>query len=593
MESKQMTLRSQTVQCPHCGEYYSVTYKYCPFCDAGRKAEERKKAARKQQAASFFANIFSGKEDEEVEAPIGEAAPAWEAAPAREAGSVPETAHEARQRRSQPPRQRPAADANPPRSDGFRRKKTSEMTDEEKAAYRAEREARAAARKRARDQAARQSAVLETAETAPIFDAKPQQSFVPPELDPMETEVMDLTMPAQDGMPGEEVQPALEETEAAAPETAPQEESPAEGSEWSLLSDLKLPPEAAEGNAAAPEIQDIPDAPVQAEDTTAAPEPPAEQPAEAPPETILQGDSELDALLSEIRGMLDEPTVVPAAQAVQSAQSAANAVAEAQAQADAQGMPTVAEGAGEAAAAVQDDGPTLFSDFLPPPAAPSQEAEQAAPVRRERRQAAKKKRFPLIPVVAGVVIVVVVALLVSHGLSSREPVLADTVTMQQTELTMTKPGQIEPLTPVFSPKKSTAELKWSCTNWSVVTVDPQGVVEALAPGTATVSATMANGESAQCEITCVWDETREPSVEGEGETGVMKLSSTNLTLDGEGKTQQLAMEGTDANVTWSSDKASVATVSADGTVTAVSKGSATITAQVDGQTFKCDVLCMW
>ena len=65
MESKQMTLRSQTVKCPHCGEYYSVTYKYCPFCDAGRKAEEKKKAARKQQAASLFTGLFGGKKEEE------------------------------------------------------------------------------------------------------------------------------------------------------------------------------------------------------------------------------------------------------------------------------------------------------------------------------------------------------------------------------------------------------------------------------------------------------------------------------------------------------------------------------------------------
>ena len=46
METKQITLRSQTVQCPHCGEYYSVTYKYCPFCDVGRQEEERRMAER-------------------------------------------------------------------------------------------------------------------------------------------------------------------------------------------------------------------------------------------------------------------------------------------------------------------------------------------------------------------------------------------------------------------------------------------------------------------------------------------------------------------------------------------------------------------
>ena len=51
METKKITLRSQTVKCPHCGEYYSVTYKYCPFCDAGRQEEERRLAEKKKKTA--------------------------------------------------------------------------------------------------------------------------------------------------------------------------------------------------------------------------------------------------------------------------------------------------------------------------------------------------------------------------------------------------------------------------------------------------------------------------------------------------------------------------------------------------------------
>ena len=50
METKKITLRSQTVKCPHCGEYYSVTYKYCPFCDAGRQEEERRLAEKKKRS---------------------------------------------------------------------------------------------------------------------------------------------------------------------------------------------------------------------------------------------------------------------------------------------------------------------------------------------------------------------------------------------------------------------------------------------------------------------------------------------------------------------------------------------------------------
>ena len=60
METKQMTLRSQTVRCPHCGEYYSVTYKYCPFCDAGRQEEERRHAEKKKQRQSMLGGIFGG-----------------------------------------------------------------------------------------------------------------------------------------------------------------------------------------------------------------------------------------------------------------------------------------------------------------------------------------------------------------------------------------------------------------------------------------------------------------------------------------------------------------------------------------------------
>ena len=65
METKKITLRSQTVKCPHCGEYYSVTYKYCPFCDAGRQEEERRLAEKKKKKQAFFSNLFGGGHEEE------------------------------------------------------------------------------------------------------------------------------------------------------------------------------------------------------------------------------------------------------------------------------------------------------------------------------------------------------------------------------------------------------------------------------------------------------------------------------------------------------------------------------------------------
>ena len=65
METKKITLRSQTVKCPHCGEYYSVTYKYCPFCDAGRQEEERRLAEKKKKKQAFFSHLFGGGHEEE------------------------------------------------------------------------------------------------------------------------------------------------------------------------------------------------------------------------------------------------------------------------------------------------------------------------------------------------------------------------------------------------------------------------------------------------------------------------------------------------------------------------------------------------
>ena len=60
MGTSNNTLRSQTVRCPHCGEYYSVTYKYCPFCDAGRQEEERRQAAKKKKKQALFSSLFGG-----------------------------------------------------------------------------------------------------------------------------------------------------------------------------------------------------------------------------------------------------------------------------------------------------------------------------------------------------------------------------------------------------------------------------------------------------------------------------------------------------------------------------------------------------
>ena len=685
-----MTLRSQTVKCPHCGEYYSVTYKYCPFCDAGRKAEERKKAARKQQATSLFTGLFGGKDEEAegMDAPIRESG---QEAPRRRREHRGEERPEAEHKTEHKTKHRSAAPVSTPipRSEGFRKKKTSEMTEEEKKAYRAEREARAAARKRERDRAARAAALVELdaspaidqtqAEPAPAAEAVPAMETVEITIDAMGAPPAGLTA---EPAPAEAAAPAETPTAPAEAPAAPVQEP-----QGFLLDDLgdqmdaaPVEPDAIVEEAPAPAVEVEVPIPV-----------PEATPKAVDPSSLLQGDSELDALLSEIRGLLDEgPSVTPGqteaaapaapavaqpvaeavqaapaaaqpvveavqaapeavqpvAEAVQAAPEAAQPVAEAvqaapeavqpvaeaaqavteAAQPVAEAVQTAPEAAQPAAEAVQAVTEAAQAPVQEAPAAPQVSAmdlegpellwspettaavEAAAmrkteaparhrnPQARQRKQP-QKKGLPLVPIIAGVIVVVLAALLVTKviGPAIQKSKEAETISLVQTDVTLTAPGATETLVPVFQPEGSSAEVKWTCSNWAAVDVNPEGVLTAKAPGTALVAATLPNGESVMANITCTWDETAYAAEGGDvaAEPVVAGLSATEITLDAQGNTQQLALNGVTGAVKWTSSKPAVATVSADGTVSAISKGSAVITAESNGSKYTCNVRCVW
>ena len=668
-----MTLRSQTVKCPHCGEYYSVTYKYCPFCDAGRKAEERKKAARKQQAASLFTGLFGGKDEESegMDVPVQEA-------PRHRREHRGEERPEAEHKTEHKSKHRSAAPVSTPipRSEGFRKKKTSEMTEEEKKAYRAEREARAAARKRERDRAARAAALVELdaspaidqtqAEPAPAAEAVPAMETVEITLDPMGAAPAGLTA---EPAPAEAAAPAETPTAPAEAPAAPAQEEP----QGFLLDDLgdqmdaaPVEPDAIVEEAPAPAVEVEVPIPV-----------PEATPKAVDPASLLQGDSELDALLSEIRGLLDEgPSVTPGqteaaapaapaaaqpvveavqaapaavqpvAEAVQAAPEAAQPVAEAvqaapeavqpvaeaaqavteAAQPVAEAVQTAPEAAQPAAEAVQAVTEAAQAPVQEAPAAPQVSAmdlegpellwspettaaveaaamrKTEAPVRHRNPQARQRKQpqkkgLPLVPIIAGIIVVVLAALLVTKviGPAIQKSKEAETISLVQTDVTLTAPGATETLVPVFQPEGSSAEVKWTCSNWAAVDVNPEGVLTAKAPGTALVAATLPNGESVMANITCTWDETAYAAEGGDvaAEPVVAGLSATEITLDAQGNTQQLALNGVTGAVKWTSSKPAVATVSADGTVSAISKGSAVITAESNGSKYTCNVRCVW
>jgi uncharacterized protein YjdB len=119
---------------------------------------------------------------------------------------------------------------------------------------------------------------------------------------------------------------------------------------------------------------------------------------------------------------------------------------------------------------------------------------------------------------------------------------------------------------------------WSSGNTAVATVSSSGLMTAVAPGQATISAT-SGGKTAAATATV----TNVPVA-----SVAVSPTTAGLTV---GQTAQLTATPKDANgtplsgraVTWATSDATVATVSASGLVTGVAAGSATITATSEGQ----------
>lgn len=124
---------------------------------------------------------------------------------------------------------------------------------------------------------------------------------------------------------------------------------------------------------------------------------------------------------------------------------------------------------------------------------------------------------------------------------------------------------------------------WSTSNPSVVSVDQNGEINALVPGTAVITAT-AQGKTATCKVTVV---RRSIPVES------VTLDNTSLDLSvGDQAMLQATVNPENAdekNVVWTSSDVTVATVSAIGRVTAKNVGNAIITAECGGKTAECSV----
>ena len=159
------------------------------------------------------------------------------------------------------------------------------------------------------------------------------------------------------------------------------------------------------------------------------------------------------------------------------------------------------------------------------------------------------------------------------------------INLDKTTLSINE-GASDALTVTYDPADTTDDqtVVWSTDNKSVATV-ADGVVNAVAPGTATITAKVGNF-TATCDVTVnhlitpipltsiSLDATALAMTEGDSDTLTVTYDPANTTVD--------------KTVTWSTDNKSVATV-VGGVVTAVAAGEADITAKVGTLTATCTV----
>ncbi len=166
---------------------------------------------------------------------------------------------------------------------------------------------------------------------------------------------------------------------------------------------------------------------------------------------------------------------------------------------------------------------------------------------------------------------------------------ATSFTLNRKDFTLSQAGEVWNLGPAFLPAGSTGTLTWSSSKPEVATVSDSGIVTAVAPGVATITATMAGGYTQECIVRCTW--TGASSGDSGSAAATLTPSHSDVTLYKAGESFRFRVSGTDSTPVWSTSNSGVASVDGSGTVTAVSKGTCNVTATVDGQTFTCIVRC--
>ena len=149
-------------------------------------------------------------------------------------------------------------------------------------------------------------------------------------------------------------------------------------------------------------------------------------------------------------------------------------------------------------------------------------------------------------------------------------------------------GGTDTLIATITPDDATEEILWTSSDESIVTVDQNGNLKAVAPGKATVTAGTASGISDSCLITVTDPELSDVPVESvavdpdKTTVKVGECKQLNVTISPE--------NASDQTVTWTSSEQSIVTVDENGKITGVKPGTAAITVTTaNGLTATCTV----
>lgn len=156
-------------------------------------------------------------------------------------------------------------------------------------------------------------------------------------------------------------------------------------------------------------------------------------------------------------------------------------------------------------------------------------------------------------------------------------IMATAIRLSHTSQTMAI-GETLQLNAALEPENITnSNISWTSTNPNVATVNPTGLIHALAQGSTQIIATTTDGSnlSAICEITVEKQFIEITQIQ-------ISPSSARISVGKSVKLNAIITPGdaTSTNVLWSSTNTSVATVSQDGNVEAIAEGEAVIIASI-------------